>query len=73
MSTRDVLIADIEKFLERSGMTATAFGQQCLNDAKLLHGLRHGRDIRTRQLDKIRAFMRSYKSKSKPEDEHRAV
>jgi hypothetical protein len=58
MSTREQLLRDIEDFLERHGMTPSAFGLAAVNDAKLVPNLRKNLDIRTRTMDRARQFMR---------------
>lgn len=57
MSTRDDLLAEIEKFLRDMGMTPTRFGQKSIADRALVQRLREGRDLRSGTIDRIRAFM----------------
>ena len=57
MSTRDDLLAEIEKFLRDIGMSATRFGEASMNDRALVKRLREGRDLRSETIDRIRAFM----------------
>jgi hypothetical protein len=57
MSTRDALLAEIEKFLRETGMSRTAFGMKALNDGALMIRLRKGADLRSETIDRIRAFM----------------
>lgn len=60
MSTREALLADIEAFLSEHGMTPSAFGQAAVRDAKLVFNLRHGLDVRTKTVDRVRQFMRDH-------------
>ena len=57
MSSTDILLADIEAFIARSGMTPTEFGLKALNNPAFLIHLRSGGDVRLRTADKVRAFM----------------
>ena len=54
----------IEAFLERSGMTPTAFGHKALNDPTLVHELRKGRDCRRTTVEKITDFIESETARS---------
>lgn len=62
MSTAQKLLADVERFLEKTGMPATTFGLRVANDGHLVRDLRSGRDIRASQIDRIRDYMSGYDS-----------
>ena len=51
------LLQRVERHLRRTGMTATAFGRTALNDPRLVHDLRRGREPRPRTAARICAFM----------------
>lgn len=51
------LLADIERFLAASGISATAFGARAVNDSHLVHDLRGGRELSAATVDRIRSFM----------------
>jgi hypothetical protein len=53
------LLAEIEAFLEETGMAATTFGQLAIRDWQLVERLRGGGDVTTRKAEAIRAFMKS--------------
>ncbi len=53
------LIEEIEAFRLKSGMSATAFGVQALNDGRLIPNLIRGRSLGTKTVDRIRAFISS--------------
>lgn len=53
----DPLLADVESFLEESGMTPTAFGAQALNDPTLVREMRSGRECKRATRAKIREFI----------------
>lgn len=55
------LLDEIEAFLKASGMSATAFGTQALNDPAFVQDLRDGRDPKLSTADRIREFMRTWK------------
>tara|TARA_R110000868_G_scaffold290385_1_gene550575 strand:+ start:442 stop:666 length:225 start_codon:yes stop_codon:yes gene_type:complete len=62
MSTRDQIAADIEAFIERTGMPPATFGRRAMSDPMFVFELRGGkRDMRSRTVDKLRAFMASYR------------
>lgn len=62
MSTAQKLLADVERFLEQTGMPATTFGLRVANDGHLVRDLRSGRDIRASQIDRIRDYIAGYDS-----------
>lgn len=53
----DPILATIEGFLVRSGMTPTAFGSRALNDPTLVHELRRGRECKRATRARITAFI----------------
>lgn len=57
--TPDPVLAEVEAFLQTTQMTATAFGQQSLNDPTLVHELRKGRECKRVTRERIRHFMRA--------------
>ena len=65
MSTKQLLLQEIEEFLKRTGIPATRFGIMAANDAKLVGRLRRGMDIVTATADKAQAFMDSYERREK--------
>jgi 2,4-dienoyl-CoA reductase-like NADH-dependent reductase (Old Yellow Enzyme family) len=40
------LLRRIERYLRRSGISATRFGRDAINDPRLVHDLRRGRELR---------------------------
>jgi hypothetical protein len=72
MSSRDLLLSDIEAFLKRFGMGAAAFGVAALNDGRFVSRLRAGKDVRLETADRVRAFMKSYAASGKPRPRFRA-
>ena len=55
------LLLEIEAFLTRSGMSATAFGAKALNDPPFVQQLREGRDPKLSTAERVRAFMRDWR------------
>jgi hypothetical protein len=51
------LLAEVERFLRKTGMAPSAFGDQALKDPSLVNNLRDGRELRHRTMLKVRAFM----------------
>lgn len=58
------LLDDIEEFLERSALSATALGQQALGDRHFVRQLRAGRDVRMSTVQKVRQFMEAFRADS---------
>ena len=52
-----LLIAEIEVFRAKNGMSSTAFGTLSLNDPKFVSDLHKGRTPSLSTMDKVRAFM----------------
>ncbi len=61
----DELLAEIDAFIERTGMPITKFGLEVCNDGKLIPTLRDGRRVWPETAEKIRAFMRAYKPRKR--------
>ncbi len=60
MSTlAQTFLGEIEAFLERSGMSATAFGRSALNDPNFVHDLRAGRMPNLGLVGRVHDFIRS--------------
>ena len=57
----DRLLADIEAFIQRSDMSATAFGEAAMRDRHLIRRLRAGGSVTLDTADAIRRFMAEYK------------
>jgi hypothetical protein len=58
------LIAEIEAFRARTGMSVTAFGTLALNDPGFISDLNKGRTPSLSTMDKVRAFMAANDSAS---------
>lgn len=64
-TTAHRLLAQIEKFLAKTGMPATTFGVRAVNDGALVEDLRHGRRLRLDTADRITEFMASYRAQKR--------
>lgn len=74
MSTRDTLLAEIAEFRKRTGMPETRFGDLAVNDPALILKIKRGRNVTIDMADRLREFMRSYRSKDgKPRPSLEAV
>ena len=51
------LLQRVERYLRRSGMTATRFGREALRDPRLVWDLRNGREPRPPTASRIRDFI----------------
>ena len=56
-STGKSLLAEIERFLARSGLTSTKFGVAAVNDGHLVANLRKGNSVTLKTADKVRTYM----------------
>jgi hypothetical protein len=65
-TTPDPILADVEKFLQASQMTATAFGVRSLNDPTLVHELRNGRECKRKTRARIREFIKGFADAVQP-------
>lgn len=62
MTVRDQLIADMDSFLCRHGMSPTKLGLLALNDRAFVSRLRNGEhQPNAKTVDRIRDFMAAYK------------
>lgn len=53
----DPILTDVEAFIARVSMSATAFGSSVNGDPRLVHDLRSGRELRRKTREKISAFI----------------
>ena len=52
-----MILRKIERYLDQSGMSPTAFGRAVARDPRLVHDLRRGREPGLRMLQRIQAFI----------------
>jgi hypothetical protein len=52
-----MILRQIERYLERSGMSATTFGRRVARDPRLVHDLRRGRELGQRLRQRVEAFI----------------
>lgn len=57
MTLRETLLRDIDRFLKRTGMAETTFGQAALNDPALVRTIRAGRAPGADTIDAIHKYM----------------
>lgn len=50
-------LSDVEDFLEKSGMTPSAFGADAVNDPNFVTDLREGRSCSLRTVSRVRSFI----------------
>lgn len=55
----DPILPDVEAFIAREGMSATAFGLSALGDPRLVHDLRDGRELRRKTRERIFSYLNS--------------
>ena len=51
------LLAEIEAFLEQTGLSPTKFGLAAVNDGHLVANLRKGTSVTLKTADRVRAYM----------------
>jgi hypothetical protein len=59
MTHAEAFLTEVEAFLARSGMSATAFGRTALNDPNFVGDLRSGRMPSLGLVDRVHDFIRS--------------
>lgn len=59
MLTHTTFVAEIDAFLERSGMSPTAFGLGAVRDPNFVADVRNGRMPSLRTVEKVDEFIRS--------------
>ncbi len=59
MTHAEAFLAEIEAFLKRSGMSASAFGKSALNDPNFVGDLRDGRMPSLGLVDRVHEFIRA--------------
>ena len=57
MDENRVLLRDIENFCRQAGIAESTFGKQAVNDGKFVGRLRNGKQVTTRTVARIRAFI----------------
>lgn len=57
----DVFLSEIADFIERAGMSASAFGRAAVGDPNFVGDIRDGRSPSLRIVDKARAYMRNWR------------
>ena len=68
MSKIEAFKDDVERFLERTAMTPTAFGKAALGDPNFVFDLRNGRSPRLTNVEKVEEFMRETAAQSNGEN-----
>lgn len=51
------LMVEIDRFLRHTSMSPTTFGRRAINDPRLVHDLRRGRELRPRTVARVEAFL----------------
>ena len=52
-----MVLAEIDRFLRKTGMTRTRFGREALNDPKLIGDLAEGRQLREPTRRRVLAYI----------------
>lgn len=66
MSEHEKLLAEIERFLDRTGMAPSTFSLESCGQRNLMIRLRNGEGVTLRTVEKVKTFMRDYGAKKKP-------
>lgn len=62
MDDRDKLLIEIDRFLAKTGMAETTFGQKAVRNWRIVEQLKHGSNVGINTIARLREFMRSYGS-----------
>lgn len=57
----DAFLSEIANFIERAGISASAFGRAAVGDPNFVGDIRDGRSPSLRLVDKARAYMRNWR------------
>lgn len=57
MSTKDELLNEIDRFLKRTGIAPTRFGEESCGERSILKRLRRGGKLTTDTYDRIKSYM----------------
>ncbi len=60
------LLRTIERFLREDGISASRFGREAVNDPRLVHDMRRGRELRLRTEKHVLAYMASRRKENQP-------
>ena len=66
MTEHEKLVAEIERFLKRTGMSPSRFSADAVGQRSLMIRLRRGEGVTLATVDRLRKFMREYNVKKKP-------
>lgn len=69
MLTQDAFVQSVEAYLQRTGMTATAFGIAAINDRTFVFELRRGRSPSLKVVERVLAFIERGQSEQAPAPE----
>jgi hypothetical protein len=58
------ILAEVEGFLKRNSMAASAFGRSAVNDWRFVRDIRAGRRVWPETEQRVRTFMRQYDSRA---------
>lgn len=64
MLTAEQFLSEIDSFLKRTGMSATAFGKSAVNDPNFVHDLRGGRQPSLGLVGRVSNYMRGHETKA---------
>lgn len=59
MTDTQILLQEIDAFIQSCGLAESTFGRKAVNDGKLVARLRNGRRVWPETAERVRAFMRS--------------
>lgn len=64
MSIYADILAEIDAFLDSTGMAATTLGREAVRDGNIVGRLREHRNVTARTIERLREFMRSHGQKA---------
>lgn len=72
-TSREILLGEVEAFLDTTGMSPSVFGEKLMNDRHLVRRLRAGREVTLTTADRIREFITCQKKTGPKRSEARVA
>lgn len=72
-STREQVVAEIERFLRDTGISKTRFGLESVGNDLIVDQMRAGKNPRIDTVDKIRSYMQDKRAELKARPKKRAA
>lgn len=67
--TREMFVQEIERFLEKSGMSARKFSVEAAGDSAFIYRLRAGKNVTIAKIEQVQAYIQQRKGSNKKKKE----